>query len=100
MVNCAILYVAVHRRIARIPHGALVVYLLRIGFAAVVMGAATWGAAELLDGQLGHRSFVSRCADAMIPVVIGGGVYAIACYLLRIEELDQLLGKVRRRLAR
>jgi putative peptidoglycan lipid II flippase len=100
LVNCAILYLAFHRRIAPIPHGALFVYLLRIGAAAAVMGAATWGAAELLDGHFGHASFAARCADAMIPVVVGAGVYAVMCMVLRIEELDQFLGKVQRRLKR
>lgn len=100
LVNCAILYVAFHRRITPIPHLALLVYLLRVGLAAAVMGAATWGAAELLDGQLGHRSFVARCVDALVPVAVGAGVYVLACAVLKIEELEQFAGKLRRRLAR
>jgi putative peptidoglycan lipid II flippase len=100
LVNCAMLYIAFHRRIARIPHASLVIYLLRIGAAAAVMGAATWGVAELLDGQFGHRRFAARAADAMIPVVVGAVVYAVMCWLLRIEELDQFKGKLERRLKR
>jgi putative peptidoglycan lipid II flippase len=96
IVNCAILYVGFHRRIAPIPHLALVIYLLRIGLAAAVMGGATWGVSYLLDGLLGHASFAARCADAMIPVVVGAGVYALACAVLGIEELHQFVGKLRR----
>ncbi|HUQ05868.1 MAG TPA: murein biosynthesis integral membrane protein MurJ [Kofleriaceae bacterium] len=100
VVNCAILYVGFHRRIAPIPHGALLMYLLRIGVAAAVMGGATWGVAYVMDGQLGHTSFAARCADAMIPVTVGAAVYAIMCAVLRVEELDQFLGKLQRRLKR
>jgi hypothetical protein len=64
------------------------------------MGAATWGVAELLDGQFGHRRFAARAADAMVPVVVGAVVYAVMCSLLRIEELDQFKGKLERRLKR
>ncbi len=100
LVNCAILYVAFHRRIAAIPHARLFFYLLRIGLAAAVMGGATWLVARLLDDQLGHGSFATRCAGALVPVAVGAGVYALACAVLRVEELDQFVGKLRRRLAR
>ncbi len=98
LVNCAILYIAFHRRIAPIPHRALVVYVLRICVAAAVMGAATWGAFWLVDGQLGHARFWSRAAGALIPVTVGALVYAVTCALLGIEELDQIANKLRRRL--
>ncbi len=100
LINCAILYIAFHRRIAPIPHGALLRYLLRIGLAAGVMGVATWGTWYGLDQVLGHRGFWVRVVEALVPVAVGAGVYALACAALRVEELEQFTGRLRRRLRR
>ena len=86
-----------HRRIAPIPHGALVRYLLRIGLAAAVMGAATWATWYGLDHVLGQHGFAVRVTDALVPVAVGAAVYAAACSVLRVEELDQFVGRVQRR---
>jgi putative peptidoglycan lipid II flippase len=98
VVNCAILYIGFHRYVAPIPHMALVRYLARIAIAAAIMGVATWGVAYVLDGQLGHERFLARAADAMIPVFVGGGVYAVMCTVLRVEEADAFREKLQRRL--
>jgi putative peptidoglycan lipid II flippase len=100
LVNCAVLYVAFHRRIAPLPHLALLAYLVRIGIAAAIMGGATWGTWYGLDRVLGHHGFGVRAVEAMVPVVVGAAVYALACALLRVEELEQLSAKLRRRLTR
>lgn len=100
LVNCAILYVAFHRRIAPIAHRELVGHLARIGAAAAVMGAAVWGAAHVLDDQLGHASFLARAVGALVPVAVGAAVYAGACAVFRVEELEQLTRRLRRRARR
>jgi putative peptidoglycan lipid II flippase len=100
LINCAILYGAFHRRIAPIPHGVLVRYLLRIGLAAGVMGVATWGTWYGIDQLLGRHGFWVRLIEAMVPVAVGAAVYAAACAALRVEELEQFTGRLRRRLRR
>jgi putative peptidoglycan lipid II flippase len=100
LVNCAILYGAFHRRIAPIPHGVLLRYLLRIAVAAAVMGAATWGTWYGIDQLLGRAGFWVRLVEALVPVAVGAGVYAAACAALRVEELEQFTARLRRRLRR
>ena len=100
LVNCTILYIAFHRRIAPLPHGELVRYLARVIVAAAVMGGVTWAVWYGLDTLLGRDGLAVRAALALVPVAAGAAVYAGACAVLRIEELDQFAGKLRRRLRR
>ena len=39
-------------------------------------------------------------SDAIVPVIVGGLVYAGACAVLRVEELTQFTGRLGRRLRR
>jgi len=100
VLNCAVLYVMFHRTIAPVPHRGLIAFVTRIAAAALVMGATVWGCHAGLDHILGHRRLISRFAVALVPVVIGAAAYAVACAALRIDELDQMTGKLRRRLRR
>ena len=64
---------------------------LKTAIAAVVMGLVVWG-------------FLSFVADAGVIIralggtIVGMGVFFVAAWLLRSEELHTLLGMVRRRL--
>jgi putative peptidoglycan lipid II flippase len=100
ILNVTILYVMFHRRIAAIPHLAMVRYLLKIGCAAVVMGGAVWATGRGLDAALGHLSLGARLAAALVPVAVGAAVYALACAALKVEELSQLTGRIGRRVQR
>ncbi len=100
LLNFTILYVMFHRAIAPIAHRALVVHLAKILVAAGVMAAAVWGCARGLDELFGHASLLARLADALIPVGVGGAVYALACHALHVDELRAISDKLLRRLRR
>lgn len=100
LLNFAVLYTMFDRRIAKLPHLALLAYLARIGVAALVMGAAVWGSKELFEHVFSIHALHARLIDAIGPVIVGGIVYAAACSVLRIEELTQFTGKLGRRLRR
>ncbi len=100
LLNFAVLYVMFHRRIARLPHLAMLRYVLKICVAAAVMGGAVWLSAAALDSALGHRALSARLLDAIVPVIIGAVVYAAACMVLGVEELSHFTGRLGRRLRR
>ncbi len=100
VINCAILYFSFHRFISPIPHGALIRYLLRISLAAAIMAGVTWLTATGLDAGLGHHGFIARAIVVFGSVGVGAAVYAAACVVLRIEELEPVLAKISRRLRR
>ena len=88
------------RRVARLPHLAVLRYLLRIGVAAGIMAGAVYGSWRVLEHVFGHASIGPQLIVALVPVVLGALVYAGACWMLRIEELSHFTGKLGRRLRR
>jgi putative peptidoglycan lipid II flippase len=76
---------------------SLWVGLSRMASAAVVMGAAAWGAAWGLSFWLGTAGLGARLVGALVPVLVGVAIYALVCRLLRVPELDELYAAVRRR---
>ena len=103
MVNLSILTLA-FRRLTRehpAPPGQLA-QLLKVALAAALMGAAVWGGLEGLDAWLGPAAISAaalpvRLLRALGGVGLGALVYALACRLLRVEELHEVLAALRRR---
>jgi putative peptidoglycan lipid II flippase len=99
ILNVTVLYVMFHRRIAPIPHLALLRFLATIGVAAVAMGGAVWATSYGIFHAIGHRTLGAQLVGALVPVAVGALVYAGACALLRVEELSHFTGRIRRRVA-
>ncbi|WP_428262350.1 murein biosynthesis integral membrane protein MurJ [Haliangium sp.] len=97
ILNFTILYMMFQRHIGATGHTALLRYLARVGLAAAIMSAAVWATWTGLDTWLGTAGFVVRLVGALAPVAVGGLVYALACRVLRVEELSLLLARLRRR---
>jgi hypothetical protein len=87
-----------HRRIAPLPHAALIAFLARIAVAAGVMGGVVWLVHQGLDRTVGHVGTARRLVETLVPAVVGAGVYGLACRALRIEELGQFTSRLRRKL--
>jgi len=81
------------RRLGGLDGGALLSGTARMGAATLAMSAAIVAAvAPLPAGAIWARALVGTAA--------GGLVYLLACWLLRVAELRQLVGLARRRLGR
>ncbi len=100
VLNFGVLYVMFGRRIGKVGHVALFIYLLRVGVAAAIMGGIVWASYRGIAGWLGTEGLLVRLVGALGPVAIGGLAYAGTCYLMRIEELGQFTDKLGRRLRR
>jgi putative peptidoglycan lipid II flippase len=64
--------------------------LLRTALAAVLMGAAAWGASRLMGG-VGGATIAAKLARALVPVAAGVATYALLARLLLKDELGLLL---------
>jgi hypothetical protein len=64
---------------------------------AVVMAPACWAAAAGLEWMCGTRGLTAQAVTALVPILLGVAVYGLATRLLRLPELDAVLGLVRRR---
>jgi putative peptidoglycan lipid II flippase len=96
-LNFTVLYAMFSARIARVRHLRLLGHLLRIGAASAVMGAAVWGSYRALADLLGEDGLGPRAAVVFLPIGAGVLTYALACRLLRVDELAHYTGRLRRR---
>lgn len=97
-VNFTVL-VFVFRRTAGFRLGQLAGHLGRVFLAAVPCGAAAWAVTTALAGWLG-LSLAAQLVAVFGGIGVGAVVYAAASRLLRIGEIDEVIGLVRRRLGR
>ena len=101
-VNLIILTTAFRRLTRQVsaPQG-LFVQLAKVVFASLVMGAIVWGALWAVDGFIAAHGFARGTAIQLVRalggVALGAGVYAAACRLLKVAEMDEVLAVIRRR---
>ena len=86
------------RKIGRIDGRDILVTFLKILAASGVMSAAAWGSHYVLAANLAGHGFLIRAIEAFVPIAIGGGVFLAAAKLLRISELEKLIGALRRKI--
>lgn len=79
--------------------GSLAVPFAKMTAAAVPVGLILWGASLLGEWERGPTSAVNVALVAG-GLAVAGVAYLIAAKLLRIQELERLLGAVRRKLGR
>jgi putative peptidoglycan lipid II flippase len=92
------LLIALRRRMRRIDGGAIASTTVRVAVASAVVGAVAWVIWRPLDSALG-RSFPAQVVSLGAGLSVAILVYLLCCRLLRVRELNALLG-LRTRLRR
>ena len=72
--------------------------LVKLAFASAVMGGVCWWGYTQIEGWLGVESLIARLIGVFIPIGLGMAVLVGGAKLMRVRELDQLLGAIARRL--
>ena len=72
--------------------------LIKLALASAVMGGVCWWGYTQIEGWLGVESVIARLIGAFVPIGLGVAVLVGGAKLMRIQELDQLLGAIARRL--
>jgi putative peptidoglycan lipid II flippase len=101
LVNVAgsgVLLVLMRRKLGRIDFGELLDSVLRIVVAAALLAGSAYGTWYGLDRVTG-RAFPGQLASVVAALVVGIGVYLLACRALKVRELGALLA-LRSRLKR
>ncbi len=98
LVNVAVLGAAFQRLYGGLLSADLWGGLGRMLAAALPMGLVAYGADVLLERALGTDGLGVRLAGTLIPVALGGAVYAGLAAALRLPEATEFLGILRRRL--
>ena len=72
--------------------------LIKLAVVSAVMGAVCWWGYTQIEGWLGVESIIARLIGVFVPIGLGVTVLVGGAKLMRIRELDQLLGAIARRL--
>ena len=72
--------------------------LIKLAFASAVMGGVCWWGYTQIEGWLGVESLIARLIGVFVPIGLGVAVLVVGAKLMRVRELDQLLGAIARRL--
>lgn len=100
-VNLVALMWYMRRKIKRINARDIFAALVKISIASVVMSAVAYGSYFLLTNYfVGDKHLWVRLIEAFVPMAFAGIAFLVAAKLLRIEQLEQLIGTVRKKLAR
>jgi putative peptidoglycan lipid II flippase len=98
-MNFAVLVVAWRTRFGGLGSQGVLRQLARVAAASVALGVAAWAAHQALRPAMGGGGLAGQAVRALVPIAVGAAVYAFAARLLRVGELGELLGAVRRRAA-
>ena len=72
--------------------------LIKLALASAIMGCVCWWSYTQIEGWLGAVSLIARLIGVFIPIGLGIAVLVGGAKLMRVRELDQLLGAIARRL--
>ena len=100
LVNFFALALLLRRKIDRLNGRDIILSFLKISAASAVMSAVCYGVYRLMFDRFGIEGFWLRFAEAFVPIAIGGVAFIVVAKLLRVTELEQAYGTIRRKLAR
>jgi putative peptidoglycan lipid II flippase len=100
LVSAIISLAVLRRRVGRLNLGSMATGLLKIAVAAAVAA----GAGLLVVGLLPGSGSPDGRVEALVQLIVGGAVilvaYLVTALLLRVQEISQVVGMVRRKLGR
>ncbi|MGB7202074.1 MAG: murein biosynthesis integral membrane protein MurJ [Pyrinomonadaceae bacterium] len=100
LVNFFALLLLMRKRIGRINGREILASFAKIAIASVAMSAVAYFVYHWIAGYFVAKPFYVRLIEAFVPIALAGITFLIAAKLLRISELEQIWGNLRRRLVR
>jgi putative peptidoglycan lipid II flippase len=97
LVNFLALTFLMRRKINRLNGREIGAAFLKIIVAAAAMSAVCYVSYRYLNGYFLEKSFLIRFAEAFIPIALGGMAFLGMAKLLRINEIEQVTGSLRKK---
>ena len=97
-LNFLALLLLLRGRAAGLGLGGIWLLLIKLVLASAIMGCLCWWSYTQIEGWLGAESLIARLIGVFVPIALGLAVLVVGAKLMRIRELDQLLGAIARRL--
>ena len=96
-MNFLALLLLLRGRVGGLGLSGIWLLLVKLALASTVMGCACWWSYTQIESWLGVESIIARLVGVFVPIGLGGAVLVGGAKLMRIRELDQLLGAIARR---
>ena len=100
LVNFFALALIMRKRIKRLNGRVIIFGFLKIAAASGALSVVCYISYHFLFDRLGSATFMIKLAEAFVPIALGGIAFVIAAKLMRVTELEQAFGMVRRKLGR
>jgi putative peptidoglycan lipid II flippase len=98
--NFLVLYFLMRRHLQGLEGARMLTLLGKACLACAALGAVCWAAAHGWLAQWATQSFWRNSTYLALTILIGGGVFVACGAALRIEELNDILAAMHRRLGR
>ena len=98
--NFLILYALMHRHLKRLETRRMIALLFKVAAASLALAAICWASQHWLLNSWAQQAFASRLSLLLLTIVAGVVAFVACGVALRIEELQELIDGVRRRLQR
>lgn len=100
LVNFFALALILRGRIKRLNGRNILNSFLKIAAASAVMSVAAYASYHALLGQLGSATKLLKIIEAFVPIAVGAVSFVFVAKLLKVTELEQAVGTIRRKFAR
>ena len=98
--NFLVLYALMHHHLKRLETRRMAELLFKLLLACAAMAAVCWASLQWLLVDWAQQHFVIRLTLLMLTILVAGLAFLAVGAALRIEELNELLQAVRRRVQR
>ncbi len=99
LINFIALVWFMRRRVQRLNGRSIARSFVKIAAASAALLAVSYFTYEFIVGRLGISSYTAKAVEVFAPMALGGAVFVVIAKLLRVNELEQLFGMLKRRLA-
>lgn len=96
-INFLALAFLLRRKVGSLEGRRVTFAALRVVLATLIFAPACWWVAQWTQATWGNATLSARLAAVCLPVVTSVFLFVAACRLLKIEELNLILGAVRKR---
>lgn len=100
LVNFFALALIMRKRVHRLNGRAIFASFIKIAAASAVLSAVCYVSYRAIASVYGTASISLQLIEAFVPIALGGAAFVLTAKLLRVAELEQLFGMMRRKLAR
>ncbi len=99
IINFALLFFFMRRKLGWIEGRSLGAAFAKVTLASAVMGAVCWIISNRIEIYLGMEGLVARLTNVGVSIATGIVVFYLAARLLKVGEMNQLTGAIKRKLS-